>query len=412
MPILGDDGPLGVIDLESEQVDRFTAADLYAVRAVAQQATVALENALLHQRLAASAADLRAVLESIEHGVIMTDHAGRIRFVNRRLGALLGLDVAAVVGRPLLEVAEALIARRTRDPDEFMAQLGWHYAHPDEVATDEVTLTRPAACTLQRYSGPLRAPATGEVVGRIEVYTDVTEARQLERAKDEFLATASHELKTPIMTAGGYLELLERQVERPEGADPARLTRYAATARSELTRLTRLSEDLLDVARIEAGRLTLRPEPADLAAIVRETVERFVRRPGVRERGHRIVCHAGEQLPGRYDALRLGQVFANLLQNALKYSPDGGEVLVTVERAGEEAVVSVRDAGIGVPPEERERLFEPFYRAANASDGSPEGLGLGLYISRGIVEGHGGRVWIEAAPDGGSVFRVALSLGE
>ncbi|MDP9371547.1 MAG: ATP-binding protein, partial [Chloroflexota bacterium] len=417
VPIPGEDGPLGVINLESERPDAFDHADLYAVRLVARQAAVVLENALLHEQLVESAGDLRAVLENVEQGVVMTDPAGRIRFVNRRIAELFALDLDArdLIGRRKLEVAERVIAPQLRDAQGFVRRLAWLYAHPEETATDEVPLSRPAPRLLERFSRPLRDPEDGAVVGRIEVYTDVTEARRLERAKDEFLATASHELKTPITTLGGYLELLQHQIERPQGLDPARVRRYVGTARGELQRLRQLTDDLLEVARIQAGRLTLHPAPADLAAVVRETVERFARHPGLRERGHRIIYHADEPLPGAYDTLRLGQVFTNLLENALKYSPAGGEIVVEARRAGDEAVISVRDHGIGVPAEERERLFLPFYRAANASAGSPEGLGLGLYISRGIVEGHAGRIWVESAPDGdagGSVFRVALPLGE
>ncbi len=358
----GEGGPLGVIYLESERPDAFDRADLCVVQMVARQAAVALENALLHERLVESAGDLRAVLENIEQGVVMTDRAGRIRFVNRRLAELFALDVAPRdrIGRRRLEVTEGVIGRRLRDRAGFVARLAWLDAHPEEEATDEVALSRPVPRLLARFSRPLRSPEDGAVVGRIEVYTDITEARRLEDAKDEFLAGASHELKTPITTLGGYLELLQHHIERPHGPDPARVSRYVETARGELQRLRRLSDDLLEVARIQAGRLALRPGPADLAAVVRETVERFVRRPGLRERGHRLVCRVDDPLPGFYDALRLTQVLNNLLENALKYSPDGGEVIVEARREGDEAVISVRDGGIGVPAGERERLFLPF----------------------------------------------------
>src|SRR5699024_8151515 len=127
----------------------------------------------------------------------------------------------------------------------------------------------------------------------------------------------------------------------------------------------------------------------DLADLVREATERFVVPRNVAARGHHITCRVDGPLPGEYDAARLEQVLTNLLGNALKYSPGGGEVAVTAERVGGEARISVRDHGIGVPEEERERLFTPFYRAENAGQGSPEGLGLGLAISRDIVEAHG-----------------------
>jgi PAS domain S-box-containing protein len=412
VPLLAVGQVRGSVVLRRMEGDPFTLNDLRLIESIAAQAAVTLHNVRLHAETSGAAADLRVVLESIEQGVIMTDHTGRIRFANRRLGELLTLNVRDIVGRTVLDVAEEGIMQRTRDPRAFYGRLRWLQAHPDEAATDEVTLSRPASRVLERYSGPMRDPVSEVTVGRIEVYTDVTEARRLERAKDEFLATASHELKTPITTLGGYLELLGRQAARPAGPDLARLSRYITTARGELARLLRLSEDLLEVARIEAGRLTLQLKLGDLAATIRETVEHLLRQQNGRVRGHRLRCQLETPLTATFDALRFGQVLNNLLENALKYSPAGTDVFIEAAIAAGEVVVGVRDEGIGVPPEEREKLFQPFYRARNASDGSPEGLGLGLYISRGIIEGHGGRLWVEPVPGGGSIFRVALPLLE
>ncbi|CAA9579563.1 MAG: hypothetical protein AVDCRST_MAG18-2949 [uncultured Thermomicrobiales bacterium] len=390
----------------------FTLNDLRLVESIATPAALTLQNARLHAETSGATTDLRAVLESIQQGILMTDRVGHVRFANQRFGELFGVDVRAIIGWHDLDVAERLLVQQARDPKGLLARLTWLNENISENSTDEVALSRASGRILERYTGPMRNPDSGAIVGRIIVYTDVTAGRQLERAKDEFLATASHELKTPITTLGGYLELLERQVARPDGPDRLHLSRYVNTARRELARLRRLSEDLLEVARIEAGRLTLRLETADLAQTVRETVEQFVRRPGLEERGHRILCEAAEPLPALHDPLRIGQVVGNLLENALKYSPAGGDVLVTATRVGEQARLSVRDSGIGVPESEREQLFLPFYRTTNASEGSPEGLGLGLYISRGIVEGHGGTIWVEPVEDEGTVFTLTLPLAQ
>lgn len=410
VPLLTDNESRGCLVLRRSVGESFTLDDLRLVESIAAPAAVTLHNARLRAETSGATADLRAAMESIQQGIMMVESSDRIRFVNRPLGELLGVDVRQLIGRTTLEVAQTFIAPQMRDGKRFLERLAWLHEHPEEISTLEVTLQHPAMRILERYGGPLLDPHTGATIGRIVVYTDVTEARQLEHAKDEFLATASHELKTPLTTLNGYLEMLERQLARPVGPDLAKVARYVATARGELQRLRRLSEDLLEVARIEAGRLRLQLEPGDLSSTVRDTVERFVRRPGLAQRGHQIVCETAEPLAVRHDALRIGQVVNNLLENALKYSPSGGEVRIEVAQQDREALVSVRDAGIGVPATERERLFTPFYRATNASAGSPEGLGLGLYISRGIVEGHGGRIWAEPGPGVGTVFRVILPL--
>jgi PAS domain S-box-containing protein len=412
VPLLAGGQTRGCVVLRRLTGAPYTLNDLRLVESIATPAALTLQNASLHAETSGMTADMRAVLESIQQGILLTDKAGHVRFANRRLGEMLGVDVRTIIGWHDLDIAERLLAQQARDPKGLLARLTWLNEHFEETSTDEVALSRATGQILDRYTGPMRHPDSGAIVGRIIVYTDVTAVRQLERAKDEFLATASHELKTPITTLGGYLELLGRQVAQPAGPDPVRLTRYISTARGELARLQRLSEDLLEVARIEAGRLTLQLATGDLAQTVSETVERFVRRPGLEERGHRIVCEATEPLPIAFDALRIGQVVGNLLENALKYSPTGGDVFVTAQRVGAQGLVTVRDSGIGVPESEREQLFLPFYRTTNASVGSPEGLGLGLYISRGIVEGHGGRIWAEPAPDQGTIFKVLLPLAE
>ncbi len=379
-----------------------------------------LHGALAHagrsrEEAARAAAELRATLEAIEQGVLLTDADGLVRYANRRLGAFLGVDVDRLPGRRWADVVAAEVAPRLRAAGDSRGPLAQIPACPEPIERGEMLLAGDGARTLAYYRGPVRdavVGSTGALVGRVEVYGDVSAADRLARAQREFLMVASHELKTPLTTLGGYLELLARHVARPEPPDRARLARHLAIAREELGRLRRLSEDLMTAARSHAGGPTVARQPLDLAALVRGTVERFVTPRNVATRGHRIGCQTAGPLPGDYDAVRLAQVLTHLLDNALKYSPGGGDVAVDARRAGAEARLSVRDQGIGIAAEERERVFRPFYRAANAGQGSPEGLGLGLALSRDIVAAHGGRLWVEAAPGGGSIFHVALPLGD
>jgi signal transduction histidine kinase len=240
--------------------------------------------------------------------------------------------------------------------------------------------------------------------------TDVVLARQrAEREKDELLSTASHELKTPLTSLALAAQMIDRMHERGP-RDDARLERYLGTIRAQIARLTRLIGSLLDVSRVETGRLVLAWEPVDLSLLARMAVARE-RDSLPEESGHRIVLRLDAPvLMVDGDEARLEQVLANLLSNAVKYSPAGGlvEVVVWSETGG--AIVEVIDRGIGVPLAERPQLFAPFSRTTTALGTGIEGTGLGLYISRRIVEAHGGTIDVRDTPGGGATFRVALPV--
>ncbi|MBN1206762.1 MAG: PAS domain S-box protein [Myxococcaceae bacterium] len=228
------------------------------------------------------------------------------------------------------------------------------------------------------------------------------EAQEAVRVRDDFLTIASHELKTPLTPLSLRLANLERRLERGEAVDPSALRH----ARQHLLRLTALINDLLDASRIEAGGLALRTQPTRLDVLI-EHVIRVTE--GTSDAQHRITFHppsAPLQVLG--DPYRLEQVIANLLENALKYSPGGGAIDVSLEPRGDVALLAVRDPGIGIPTDQLEHLFERYFRARNVSTHSYGGLGLGLYICRDIVERHGGRIWVESAVGHGSTFYVAL----
>ena len=225
------------------------------------------------------------------------------------------------------------------------------------------------------------------------------EAVDAVHARDVFLAIASHELRTPLTPAMLKIGSLMRKLD---GAAPEVRAR-AADAWKSLERLQVLVEDLLDVSALQGATFQLRAERLDLVEIVRHLVgsstQVTVRAPD----GPAFVSG---------DPVRLGQVVGNLLQNAIKYGPPNSPVVVDVTRAGDEARVAVVDHGIGVPPEDRERVFEPFFRARNATVEHYGGMGLGLHVSKEIVLRHGGRVWVEDAEGGGARFVVALPLAK
>lgn len=231
------------------------------------------------------------------------------------------------------------------------------------------------------------------------------EAQEAIRVRDDFLSIASHELKTPLTPLSLRLATLERRLERGERVDPATLRH----ARQHLLRITGLINDLLDASRIEAGRLALHPETTRLDSLVEHVLQAMETHRGDHT-VHYERPHAPVQV--RADPYRLEQVIANLVENAFKYSPDGGTIRVELRTRGELALLSVSDPGIGIPPDQQRLLFDRYFRARNVSARSYGGLGLGLYISRDIVERHGGRIWVESEVGRGSTFHVALPLLE
>ena len=252
-----------------------------------------------------------------------------------------------------------------------------------------------------RAYGPEDVPFAEELARRCALAIDnarlLLEAELAVRARDEFLSIASHELRTPVTTVRGYAQLLQRDLARG-GLVRERVERAVEAIAESTDRLAHLTRDLLDLSRIRTGQLSLRPEPVDLVKVIETVAAPY--RAGLGER-HRLRLELPEMsAPVVADGERLTQVLTNLLDNALKYSPDGGEVAVSLVAGEREVTVRVRDDGIGVPSDALERIFQPFQRAPNAEASPMPGMGLGLFVCRSIVAGHGGRMWAESDGEG------------
>ncbi|MER3405827.1 MAG: PAS domain-containing sensor histidine kinase, partial [Chloroflexota bacterium] len=219
----------------------------------------------------------------------------------------------------------------------------------------------------------------------------------------EFLSTAAHELKTPISVIKGYVELLRRRIAARR---PLHETQVLEVLERQCHRLTRLIQDFLDVARAEYGQLELRFERCDLAELVRAVVERMQATTS----SHRFELHIAATARIEVDRDRIEQVLENLLSNAIKYSPGGGTVWVTAAVQAGEAMISVRDEGIGIPADRQARLFERFYRAHAGTAHDYGGMGIGLHLSREIVVRHGGRMWFASIEGEGSTFSFSVPV--
>ena len=225
--------------------------------------------------------------------------------------------------------------------------------------------------------------------------------RELERRKDDFISMASHELKTPVTSIKVFTQILERSSK--EKGDIMAL-KYLVRMGDQIDRLTNIINELLDVSRIQTGRLELNLEPTSLRNLIEETCENIQ----ATVVDHKIKCYGDELDIINIDKYRTGQVLVNLLTNAVKYSPSGGEVEMEYKNRPDDVLVSVRDQGIGIPEEYHDRIFERFYRVYDKNEKTFPGLGMGLYISSEIIKKHGGRIWVESKEGEGSTFYFTL----
>jgi PAS domain S-box-containing protein len=362
---------------------------------------------------AAIAADLRdnerqlsALVNQASAGFCMRDPAGRIVRTNQRFRDLVGRSEAELAGLYLSDVihpedAGAELARFARLVDE---------SRPYQV---EERLVRPdgtwAWVSAEVY--PLRSTEQA-IDGAISVVLDVTERklaeerlRESDRRKDEFLATLAHELRNPLAPIRTSLEFMK--LKMPADSDLAKAWEIADRQSRHMTHLV---DDLLDLSRISRGQVDLRLERIDLVDVIEHAIE--ATRGALENARHRLSVNLPERpchLQG--DPVRLSQVFTNLLSNAIKFTPSGGRIAVSAAIEGAEAIVRLKDSGIGIPLNLRERVFEMFGQADAAGEAGQEGLGIGLTLAEQLVSLHGGCILVSSDGEGrGSEFTVRLPL--
>jgi signal transduction histidine kinase len=257
----------------------------------------------------------------------------------------------------------------------------------------------------------------GRALERRRLRQRLVELEQLDKLKTQFLSMASHELRTPLTAVSGFMQIARRRMSRMAGADDIpqpwrdeaqKSDQTLEMANRQAKKLARLIDELLDVSRLQQGRVEMRLAEIDLAEVLREVAERM----RLLSKGHDIEAKIGGSAPIVADRDRIEQVFENLVGNAIKYSPESGRIDVSLRVNGTSANVSVRDEGIGIAPGEVEKIFGLFYRSPDPRADHVGGLGLGLYISREIVSRHHGKLWAERNADAGMTFHVTLPLAQ
>jgi two-component system, OmpR family, phosphate regulon sensor histidine kinase PhoR len=346
-------------------------------------------------RLAAErATEDTAFRDALDSGLLRVDPTLRIGEANARAHALLGRAPGGLVGRSLIEA----------------------FIDPGVEALARTAIETGSATGETRSAGP-DGPALIVRARRVAndgawlVLDDVSELRRLQRIRAEFIDNLSHELRTPLTTVSLLAETLQREAESVGDAIPAKMRDRIGKIEVETGHLVQMVNELLDLSRIEGGGTLHLTDGIDMARLAADATERlrlFAERQGVT-----LVVETPADLPRvRGDASRLGQVVVNLVHNAVKFSPDGGDVAVRTYVHDGEVVTAVADHGIGVPTAARDRIFERFYKVdrARLRAEAGGGTGLGLAIARHVVEQHGGRIWVESEEGAGATFSFALPI--
>lgn len=348
-----------------------------------------------------------AILRSMIEGVAVVDAQERVIFFNRAFGEILNLD-AAIEGRPLIEAVRhtellGLIRRALRGEEGLSADITTGIVQPRSFSVTAAPV-RPL-----KILSPVAAAgeAAGAEVpsGAVVVLHDMTELRRLERVRQDFVANVSHEFRTPLTAIRGFAEtLLAGAVD-----DPDNNRRFLEIIREHAVRLARLTDDLLKLGRIEAGKLDLELRPVSIHELAARCAETTTLKANRKEIALEIAIPQG--LPAiRGDAALLQEVLQNLFDNAVQYSAPGGRIRVSASADAREAIITVADTGIGIPLADQERIFERFYRVDAARSREAGGTGLGLSIARHIVEAHGGHIWVESEVGAGSKFSFSIPL--
>jgi PAS domain S-box-containing protein len=388
VPLRARGRTLGALTLiASETHATYTQADFELALELARRAAIAVDNARLYGE-AEKGANAAQALAYVADGVVLLDKDGVVRHWNPAAAAITGVDEARALGKPVDEVVSAWTALTSHVP---LAQHG-------------ASGVRPVTVPLVLEGRELWVAVSGVDFGEGTVYAlqDVTDEHALEKTRSDFVATASHELRTPLAAVYGAVRTLRR--EDVELSDDDRTT-FLEMIESESLRLSHIVDQILLAGQLDADAVELslsECKPAEIAAGVIESAS--VHLP----EGISLSLSAAEDPSITCDENKLRQVVVNLLDNGIKYSPEGGKVEILVERTGGRCEIEVSDEGLGIPSSEREKIFEKFYRLDPQQTQGVGGSGLGLYICRELVERMDGRLSVESEPGVGSRFTVSL----
>ena len=403
IPLQTQHAPPAVLLIYKPEPYRYSYSELELATSFGHHASIALENAALYaltdERLQEQTRRLEAIVESLNDGLILAGPSGQVLYCNQRALNWLRLPRHEIRGRRPAELLEHL-CNGAEEGGLALEKMLTTNGNNNGGTFDLMRVARDGRSRDLRIHLFDVTDAQGELLGRGQLWQDVTHDKEVERMKSALLSTVSHELRTPLATIKGFAStLLADDVQWDAQAQ----YEFLLSISEETDRLTLLIQNLLDMSRIEAGMLRIRKEPHNLNDLVGQVVERF--QPPLNGRARQDLDPGLP--PASMDISRIGTVLRNLLENALKYSPSETRIDLSTRRLEQDVVFTIHDEGPGIPQEAQEKLFDHFYRVDNGLTRQVGGTGLGLAICKGFVEAHDGRIWFE---DNGSGATFSFSL--
>jgi PAS domain S-box-containing protein len=412
---------LGCLMIYHRKPNHFRDDQIDAIQAAANQFAVTINNGELFRLIRDQAEDLgknlraqqieasrsTAMLEGVADGVLVTDNSSIITLLNDAAEEILELKRAQVIGKSLDEFI-GLFGGAAQSWMGTIQDWSTDPSTQDEGEMYSERLILEDGRVISVHLAPVSDPK--EFLGTVSIFRDITHEVEADRLKSEFVATVSHELRTPMTPIKGYVEFL---LMGGAGDLNEQQTQFLSIIKSNIDRLSTLVNDLLDVSRIEAGKVALSFQPINIEEVVQEISQSVLDQAEDNDRPVTFEINVPEDIPSVYgDIERVRQILSNLVDNAYKYTSESGKITINVSKADGEAQVDIVDKGIGIFPDEHERIFERFYRGENHLVMATAGTGLGLSIVKELVEMHDGRIWVTSSgvPGEGSTFSFTLPL--
>ncbi|MBP6965557.1 MAG: GAF domain-containing protein [Armatimonadetes bacterium] len=375
----------------------FIEEDVRLLERLARNATAVIQNAQMFREVVEEKEELEHIIESVYAGLLMVNKEGRIMQANASAREMFGIQ-SKDISRLYYEIIED---SKCKEIISSALESGEETAGEISLLTEDESVEH-----IYQLQTALVKSEEGQVMGAVAIFNDITELRNIERMKTAFVSTVSHELRTPLTSIKGFISTLLADVEGYYDGDTQR--EFYTIIDTECDRLTRLISDLLNVSRIEAGRaLDLNPKEVELYSLVEKVIS--VQRSYTNK--HELKVELEEGIPTIIaDEDKVDQILTNLTNNAIKYSPKGGEVTIRGSYADGFVTLSVTDQGMGIPKEHIAKVFDRFHRIDNRDTRQVGGTGIGLYLVKHLVEAHGGKIWIESEVGQGSSFIFTLPL--